>query len=113
MNAVRWILVGCLAVGAVTAVFAQGTASLPPAGATKYCLPYVPNTWRTVTSVPGTWSLDDCRNMGQAVGATILQVACAFEKEPGGQASKFIIGGTSPITSPPTNANLPNPNCGW
>jgi hypothetical protein len=113
MNVVRWMLGCCLAMGAVTAVFAQGAPTLPPAGATKYCLVYVPNTWRTVTPVPGTWSLDDCRNLGQAVGATTLQVACVFEKTPAGQATKFITGGDSPIASPPINANLPNPNCGW
>ena len=113
MNAACWIVGGSLAAGALTAAFAQGGPSLPPAGATKICLPFVADNWRTVTPVPGTWTLDDCRNMGQAVGATSLQVACVFETVPTGQTSKFFTGGTSPIANPPSNANLPAPNCGW
>ena len=97
------------------ALFAQATvaSSPPPAGATKICTPFVPNMWRTVTPVPGTWTLDDCRNMGQAVGASTLQVACFFEKEPAGQTQKYIFGSASGIANPPGNANVPNPNCGW
>jgi hypothetical protein len=51
--------------------------------------------------------------MGQAVGANTLQVACFFEKEQAGMTGKFVFGGTSAITSPPSPANVPSPNCGW
>jgi hypothetical protein len=97
------------------ALFAQTivASSPPPAGATKICAPWDPNNWVTVIPVPGTWSLDDCRNLGQAIGAKVVQVGCFFEKEPAGQTQKYIFGGIIDIASPPSNANVPNPNCGW
>ena len=81
--------------------------------ADKVRAPFVPNDWRTVTPAPETWSLDDCRNMGQMVGASAYQVACSFETVQPGQISKFILGGATPIESPPSSANVPSPNCGW
>jgi hypothetical protein len=51
--------------------------------------------------------------MGQAVGASVLQVACFFEKEQSGQAQKYAFGGASGIANPPSTGNIPNPNCGW
>jgi hypothetical protein len=109
------LIAGCLVVGTAPAALSQALVktSPPPAGATKICAPYVPNVWRTVTPVPGTWALDDCRNMGQTVGASTLQVACFFEKEQPGQVAKFDFGGASPIANPPSVGNVPNPNCGW
>ena len=83
------------------------------ATAVKICAPFVPNVWRTVTPVPSSWTLDDCRNMGQAVGASTLQVACFFETVPPGQTQKYVFGGSSGIANPPGNANQPSPNCGW
>lgn len=81
--------------------------------ATKICAAYVPNMWRTVTPVPAAWGLEDCRNMGQAVGASTLQVGCLFDKEPAGQPQKYVFGGSSGIANPPTSGNVPSPNCGW
>jgi hypothetical protein len=83
------------------------------AAATKICAPFVPNQWRTVTPVPDSWTLDDCRNMGQAVGASTLQVGCFFDTVPAGQTQKYVFGGSSGIANPPSNANQPSPNCGW
>lgn len=79
----------------------------------KICAPFVPNVWRTVTPVPAAWTMEDCRNMGQAVGASTLQVGCFFDQVPAGQAQRYVFGGNSGIASPPSNANIPNPNCGW
>jgi hypothetical protein len=95
-NGVRWINVWC---------------SHP--ATTKICAPFVPNQWRTVTPVPNSWTLDDCRNMGQAVGASTLQVGCFFDTVPPGQTQKYVFGGSSGIANPPSNANQPSPNCGW
>jgi hypothetical protein len=81
--------------------------------ATKICAPFVPNMWRTVTPVPSAWSLEDCRNMGQAVGASTLQVGCFFDNVPNGQTQKYVFGGSSGIANPPTSGNVPSPNCGW
>jgi len=81
--------------------------------ATKICAPFVPNMWRTVTPVPGSWSLDDCRNMGQAVGASTLQVGCLFDTVQPGQTQKYVFGDNSGIANPPTSGNVPSPNCGW
>jgi hypothetical protein len=108
MRTTRWLLATGLLVGLTGLVSAQG-----PEGAEKVCAPFVPNVWRTVTPVPGTWSLDDCRTMAGAIGAAAFQVACSFEMEPPGQISKFIMGAPSPMDSPPSAANLPSPNCGW
>jgi hypothetical protein len=115
MKASTWVLSAGLTAGFISGAFAQATVAttLPPAGTTKVCAPFVPKAWRTVTPVPGTWSLDDCRNMGQALGANSLQVGCFFEKALAGQTSKSVFGTVSTITNPPTSANLPNPNCGW
>jgi hypothetical protein len=105
---IRWILGAGLLFGLMGVASAQG----PLAGG-KVCAPFVPNAWRTVTPVPSTWSLDDCRNMASMIGAAVVQVACSFETEQPGQISKFILGGPSPIESPPTAASIPSPNCGW
>jgi hypothetical protein len=92
---------------------AMPAAASPPAGATKICAPFVPNVWRTVTPVPGSWAIDDCRGMGTAVGASMAQIGCLFQTEPSGQPGKFSFGATAPIRNAPTPALLPNPNCGW
>jgi hypothetical protein len=109
------ILGAVLLLGTIENASAQVSVATapPPAGATKICAVLVGNMWRTVTPVPGTWGLDDCRNMGQAVGANTLQVACFFEKEQPGMTAKFAFGQASPITNPPSSANVPSPNCGW
>jgi hypothetical protein len=81
--------------------------------ARKICAPFVPNVWRTVTPVPASWTLEDCRNMGQSVGASTLQAGCIFDAVPPGQTQKYILGGSSGISNPPSNSNVPSPNCGW
>jgi hypothetical protein len=115
MRVAHYILSAVLLLGTIESASAQPAVATapPPAGATKICAVFVPNMWRTVTPVPGTWGLDDCRNMGQAVGANTLQVACFFEKEQAGMTAKFVFGGASAITNPPSPANVPSPNCGW
>jgi hypothetical protein len=115
MKIAHLILSASLLIGMAGSALAQVSVATapPPAGATKICTPFVPNGWRTVTPVPGTWGLDDCRNMGQAIGANTLQVGCFFEKEQPGMIAKFVFGAASSITSPPSPANVPNPNCGW
>ena len=107
-----------IAVGFVVALTGAASAQVttttpPPPGATKVCATFISGVWRTATPVAGTWSLDDCRNMGQTLGANTLQVGCIFDKEQPGQTSKFILGGASSTANPPTPANVPNPNCGW
>ena len=113
--------IACYILGATLLLGTTGIASaqvkavtpLPPAAATKICTPFAPNVFRSVTPVPGTWGLDDCRNLAKEIGATSLQVGCLFEKEPPGKTAKFVFGGISALTGPPSPANVPNPNCGW
>jgi hypothetical protein len=91
-----------------------GPVAPPPVSlATKICAPYVLNAWRTVTPVPSTWTLEDCRNMAQTIGATTLQVGCFFDRAPTSQPQKYSFGGSGSLASPPTASNAPSPNCGW
>lgn len=116
MKIARYILSATFLIGMTLIASAQPapTATGPaPAGTQKICTPFVPNGWRTVTPVYGTWGLDDCRNMGQAIGATTLQVGCFFEKEQTGLVHRYVFGAATGITLPPSPANIPTPNCGW
>jgi hypothetical protein len=85
MKTTRWISGAGLLFGLMGVASAQG-----PLAGVKVRAPFVPNAWRTVTPVPSTWSLDDCRNMGSMIGAAVFQVA-SFETEQPGQISKFIL----------------------
>ena len=73
--------------------------------ATKVCSPFSPNTWRTITPVPSTWTIDDCVALGPPIQATSTQLGCYFDI---GQKSSW---GQS--AAAPNKPTAPDLNCGW
>jgi hypothetical protein len=101
-----------LATTALAAPLTVATAPAP-ANSTKVCAVYAPGNWRTLTPVPGNWSIDDCRNAGKEVRAESLQIACFWTTELPGGVAKFSFGKPSGINDAPTTDLLPARNCGW
>lgn len=66
--------------------------------AQKACSVYRPNVWRDITTVPTTWTKQNCAQHRDQLGATTYQLACITNNS---------------VTFGNNNGGLPNPNCGW
>ena len=75
-------------------------------GATKICSAYAGGSWRALTPVPFTWTVDDCVALNTPIGGDTTQLGCFFQTG----ASKFSWGQAAATPNKPT---APNPNCGW
>lgn len=74
------------------------------------CSPLVPGAWRSIVTVPASWSMEDCQRFGQSVGATHVQFGCIFALAPygSGKRDKFFWG----VRTLGTGSPLPRSNEG-
>jgi H-type lectin domain-containing protein len=66
----------------------------------KICSVYVPGGWRSMTSVPDSWTKADCQAVLPTVGANTYALGCEFSN-----GVKWSQGAP--------NGGLPGRNCGW
>jgi hypothetical protein len=76
------------------------------ANSMKYCSYFVPGNWRAATLVGDEWSLKDCSDFAQGLGATHFQVLCM---SPDGFWSR----GASWQSNPGVNQLPADNTCGW
>jgi hypothetical protein len=79
----------------------------------KICSPFVPDNWRTTTSVGPAWTAADCQQFGRSIGATHVQMGCIFDRSRSSTEPRFSMGAQVLVRGRLTAAHLPTPNCYW
>lgn len=90
----RYLVVCASAVMVALLVFMSPQVRGDVPAKSMLCSPLVPGGWRSIVTVPASWSVGDCQRFGQSVGATHVQFGCIFSLPPYGAPGreKFIWG---------------------
>ena len=71
----------------------------------KICSISSKGNWRSITPVPQSWTVSDCKDYAKSVEANNIQLGCIFVTGPKYTWSKLL-----PLDA---SSSVPAPNCGW
>jgi hypothetical protein len=71
----------------------------------KICSLSSKGNWRSITPVPQSWTVSDCKDYAKSVEADSIQVGCIFVTGPKYTWSQLV-----PLDA---SSSVPAPNCGW
>lgn len=99
----RYLVVCASAVMVALLVFMSPQVRGDVPAKSMLCSPLVPGGWRSIVTVPASWSVGDCQRFGQSVGATHVQFGCIFSLPPYGAPGreKFVWGARTLGTGSP------------